>query len=394
MMDYSKIISKRVADIKPSGIRKFFDMLTDMEDVISLTVGQPDFVTPWHIREEAIESLKQGKTYYTGNSGLPELKKSISDYLDRRFALNYAPTNEIIVTVGGSEAIDLAVRAIIDTDDEVIIPVPSFVCYGPITELAHGKPVFVETKVEDKFKLTPETLKKAITPKTKLIVLPFPNNPTGAILEKHELEALAEVILESNAMVLSDEIYAELTYGHNHTSIASIPGMRERTILVSGFSKAYAMTGWRLGYIAAPHELCEQMLKIHQYAIMCAPTASQFAAIEAMKNGDEDVLEMTAEYNRRRTFIIDGLNRIGLDCFDAEGAFYTFPNIGKFGLTSEEFAEKLLYSKHVAIVPGTAFGDCGEGYARISYAYSVKHITTALERIEEFISELKTGKIK
>lgn len=394
MMDYSKIISKRVADIKPSGIRKFFDMLTDMEDVISLTVGQPDFVTPWHIREEAIESLKQGKTYYTGNSGLPELKKSISDYLNRRFALDYAPSNEIIVTVGGSEAIDLAVRAIIDTDDEVIIPVPSFVCYGPITELAHGKPVFVETRVEDKFKLTPEALKKAITPKTKLIVLPFPNNPTGAILEKHELEALAKVILESNAMVLSDEIYAELTYGHNHTSIASIPGMRERTILVSGFSKAYAMTGWRLGYIAAPHELCEQMLKIHQYAIMCAPTASQFAAIEAMKNGDEDVLEMTAEYNRRRTFIIDGLNKIGLDCFEAEGAFYAFPNIGKFGLTSEEFAEKLLYSKHVAIVPGTAFGDCGEGYARISYAYSVKHITTALERIEEFITELKSGKIK
>ncbi len=394
MMDYSKIISKRVADIKPSGIRKFFDILTDMEDVISLTVGQPDFVTPWHIREEAIESLKQGKTYYTGNSGLPELKKSICDYLNRRFDLNYAPSNEVIVTVGGSEAIDLAIRAVVDTDDEVIIPVPSFVCYGPITELAHGKPVFVETKVEDKFKLTPEALKAAITPKTKLIVLPFPNNPTGAILEKHELEALSKVILESNAMVLSDEIYAELTYGHKHTSIASIPGMRERTILVSGFSKAYAMTGWRLGYIAAPHELSEQMLKIHQYAIMCAPTASQFAAIEAMKNGDDDVAEMTAEYNRRRTFIINGLNKIGLDCFEAEGAFYAFPNIGKFGLTSEEFAEKLLYSKHVAIVPGTAFGDCGEGYARISYAYSVKHITTALERIEEFITELKSGKIK
>ena len=369
-------------------------MLTDMEDVISLTVGQPDFVTPWHIREEAIESLKQGKTYYTGNSGLPELKKSICDYLNRRFDLNYAPSNEVIVTVGGSEAIDLAVRAVVDTDDEVIIPIPSFVCYGPITELAHGKPVFVETKVEDKFKLTPEALKAAITPKTKLIVLPFPNNPTGAILEKHELEALAKVILESNAMVLSDEIYAELTYGHKHTSIASIPGMRERTILVSGFSKAYAMTGWRLGYIAAPHEICEQMLKIHQYAIMCAPTASQFAAIEAMKNGDEDVLEMTAEYNRRRTFIIDGLNKIGLDCFEAEGAFYAFPNIGKFGLSSDEFAEKLLYSKHVAIVPGTAFGACGEGYARISYAYSVKHISTALERIEEFITELKLGKIK
>ena len=394
MIDYSKIISKRVADIKPSGIRKFFDMLTDMEDVISLTVGQPDFVTPWHIREEAIESLKQGKTYYTGNSGLPELKKSICDYLKRRFDLSYAHSNEVIVTVGGSEAIDLAVRAVVDTDDEVIIPIPSFVCYGPITELAHGKPVFVETKVEDKFKLTPEALKAAITPKTKLIVLPFPNNPTGAILEKHELEALAKVILESNAMVLSDEIYAELTYGHKHTSIASIPGMRERTILVSGFSKAYAMTGWRLGYIAAPHEICEQMLKIHQYAIMCAPTASQFAAIEAMKNGDEDVLEMTAEYNRRRTFIIDGLNKIGLDCFEAEGAFYAFPNIGKFGLTSDEFAEKLLYSKHVAIVPGTAFGACGEGYARISYAYSVKHIATALERIEEFITELKSGKIK
>ena len=394
MIDYSKILSERACSLKPSGIRKFFDILDEMKDVVSLTVGQPDFVTPWHIREAAIESLEKGRTYYTSNAGLTPLREEIVAYMQRRFGLKYNAKDEVLVTVGGSEAIDLAVRAIIDTDDEVIIPVPSFVCYGPITELAHGKPVFVETRVEDKFKLTPEALKKAITPKTKLIVLPFPNNPTGAILERHELEALAKVILESNAMVLSDEIYAELTYGHNHTSIASIPGMRERTILVSGFSKAYAMTGWRLGYLAAPHELCEQMLKIHQYAIMCAPTASQFAAIEAMKNGDEDVLEMTAEYNRRRTFIIDGLNKIGLDCFEAEGAFYAFPNIGKFGLTSEEFAEKLLYSKHVAIVPGTAFGDCGEGYARISYAYSVKHITTALERIEEFITELKSGKIK
>ena len=393
MIDYTSIVPKRISDIKPSGIRKFFDILVEMDDVISLTVGEPDFVTPRHIRDAAIQSLEKGKTYYTGNSGLPALRESISAYLDRRFSLKYDPKSEVIVTVGGSEAIDMAVRAVVDTDDEVIIPQPSFVCYGPIVELAHGKPVFVETRAEDNFKLTPEALKAAITPKTKMIVLPFPNNPTGAVLTKAELEALAKVIESTNAVVLSDEIYAELTYGMKHTSIASIPSMKDRTILVSGFSKAYAMTGWRMGYLAAPAELARQMLKIHQYAIMCAPTTSQFAAIEALTNGDEDIAEMAAEYDRRRKFIIGGLNRIGLDCFEAEGAFYAFPKTGGFGLTSEQFCEKLLYTKKVAIVPGTAFGDCGEGFARISYAYSVKHISKALDLMEEFIDELKAGKI-
>lgn len=394
MINSEKIIPKRISDIKPSGIRKFFDIINEMDDVISLTVGEPDFVTPQHIREAAISSLEAGKTYYTGNSGMPQLRSTIAEYLNRRFSLEYKPADEIIVTVGGSEAIDLAVRAIVDTDDEVIIPVPSFVCYGPIVELAHGKPVFVETKVEDNFKLTPEALKAAITSKTKMIVIPFPNNPTGAVLTKSELEALADVIKDTNAVVLSDEIYAELTYGMKHTSIASIPSMKDRTIVVSGFSKAFAMTGWRLGYLAAPKELAKQMLKIHQYAIMCAPTTSQFAAIEAMKNGDPDVLEMSTEYDRRRKYIVNGLNKIGLETFEPEGAFYAFPNVGKTGLSSDEFAEKLLRSKKVAIVPGTAFGACGEGFARISYAYSVKHISTALERIEEFLVELKDGKIK
>lgn len=393
MMDYNTIIPKRISDIKPSGIRKFFDLLVEMDDVISLTVGEPDFVTPWHIRDAAITSLERGKTYYTGNSGLVELREAIAEYLNRRFSLEYDSQKEVIVTVGGSEAIDMAVRAVVDTDDEVIIPIPSFVCYGPIVELAHGKPVFVETRAEDNFKLTPEALEKAITPKTKMIVLPYPNNPTGAILTKNELEALAKVIEKTNAVVLSDEIYAELTYGLKHTSIATIPSMKERTILVSGFSKAYAMTGWRLGYLAAPRELTKQMLKIHQYAIMCAPTTSQFAAIEALKHGDDDIAEMATEYNRRRKYIISGLNRIGLDCFEAEGAFYAFPKLGDYGMTSEEFCEKLLYTKKVAIVPGSAFGSCGEGFARISYAYSVKHISAALELMEEFIYELKTGKI-
>ena len=361
--------------------------------MISLTVGEPDFVTPRHIRNVAIESLEKGKTYYTGNSGLLALREAIGEYLERRFTIKYDPKSEIIVTVGGSEAIDMAVRAVVDTDDEVIIPQPSFVCYGPIVELAHGKPVFVETYAENNFKLTPEALEAAITPKTKMIVLPFPNNPTGAVLTKPELEALAKVIEKTNAVVLSDEIYAELTYGMKHTSIASIPSMKDRTILVSGFSKAYAMTGWRMGYLAAPKELTKQMLKIHQYAIMCAPTTSQFAAIEALKNGDEDIAEMAAEYDRRRKFIISGLNKIGLDCFEAKGAFYAFPKIGGYGLTSEEFCEKLLYAKKVAIVPGTAFGACGEGFARISYAYSVKHISKALELMEEFITELKAGRV-
>ncbi len=389
MIDYSKILSERATELKPSGIRKFFDILDEMKGVISLTVGQPDFVTPWHIRDVAIRSLEDGETYYTSNSGLMELRKEISKYLTRRFELDYDPKDEIIVTIGGSEAIDLAIRAAVNPGDEVIIPVPSFVCYGPITELACGKPVFVDTYEKDKFKLTPETLKRAITPKTKMLVLPFPNNPTGAIMTREELEEIADVIRDKDILVLSDEIYAEMTYGRQHVSFASLPGMRERTIVVNGFSKAYAMTGWRMGYVAAPREIVKQMHKIHQYAIMCAPTTSQYAAIEALKNGDSDIATMTEEYDRRRRFIVDGLRNIGISCFEPEGAFYVYPNISGFGLTSDRFCERLLYEEKVAIVPGTAFGDCGEGFARISYAYSVKHITQALEKIEKFVKGLK-----
>lgn len=388
MIDYDKLLSDTVRDIKPSGIRKFFDLLTDMDDVVSLTVGQPDFVTPWHIREAAIESLEKGKTYYTSNAGLTDLRSELSKYLKRRFNLDYA-SDEIFVTVGGSEAIDVAIRTLINPGDEVILPLPAFVCYEPIARLAGAKVVTIETKLENKFKLTPEELKSAITSKTKLLVLPYPNNPTGAILTKEELEALADVLRGTDIAVLSDEIYAELTYGRRHTSIAEIDGMRERTIIASGFSKAYAMTGWRLGYLCAPKPIIKQMLKIHQYAIMCAPTASQFAAVEALKNGDEDIEAMRAEYNRRRVVIRKGLKDIGIDSFEPEGAFYIYPNIAPFGLSSDEFAERLLYEKKCAIVPGTAFGDCGEGFARISYAYSVKHINEALERIEAFIKSIK-----
>ena len=389
MIDYSEILSKRATGLKPSGIRRFFDILDEMKGVISLTVGQPDFVTPWHIRDVAIRSLENGETYYTSNSGLTELRSEISKYLERKFELKYDAKDEVIVTIGGSEAIDLAVRAVVNPDDEVIIPVPSFVCYGPITEMACGKPVFVDTYEKDKFKLTPENLKKAITPKTKMLVLPFPNNPTGAIMTREELEGIADVIRDTNIIVLSDEIYAEMTYGRKHVSFASLPGMRERTIVVNGFSKAYAMTGWRMGYVVAPREIVGQMHKIHQYAIMCAPTTSQHASIEALKNGDSDIAMMTEEYDRRRRFIVDGLRKIGFSCFEPEGAFYVYPNISGFGLTSEEFCERLLYEEKVAIVPGTAFGDCGEGFARISYAYSVKHISQALEKIERFVKKLK-----
>ena len=387
-MDYSKILSERVVSTAPSGIRKFFDLLDEMKDVVSLTVGQPDFVTPWHIREAAIESLEKGKTYYTANSGLIDLRREISNYLDRRFGLKYNAKDEIIVTVGGSEAIDLSIRALVNPGDEVIIPMPAFVCYEPITVMAGGVPVVINTKEENKFKLTPDELKNAISDKTKLLILPYPNNPTGAIMTREELEAIAEILHGTNIMVLSDEIYAELTYGRKHVSIASLDGMKERTILVSGFSKAYAMTGWRLGYLAAPPEIAAQMYKIHQYAIMCAPTTSQFAAIEALKNGDDDIKMMADEYDRRRRYIVNGLRSIGVECFDPEGAFYVFPNIGKFGLTSNDFCERLLYEQGVAIVPGNAFGECGEGFARISYAYSVKHITTALEKIEKFVKTL------
>ena len=388
-MDYNKLLAKSVVNTEKSGIRKFFDLLETMDDVVGLTVGQPDFVTPWHIREAGIESLEKGKTYYTSNAGTMALRIEIDKYLTRRFGVSYAPAKEIIVTVGGSEAIDIAIRAVVEAGDEVIIPTPSFVCYAPITRIAGGVPVIVETRNEDKFKLTPEALKAAITPRTKLLVLPFPNNPTGAIMTKEELEGIAEVLRDTNILVLSDEIYAEMTYGREHCSIASIEGMKERTVIVSGFSMAYAMTGWRLGYLCAPAPLTEQMLKIHQYCIMSSPPTAQFAAIEALRTGAADVKMMVEEYNRRRRYIMGGLKSIGIECFEPEGAFYIFPKIGQYGLSSDEFCDRLLHEKRCAIVPGTAFGAGGEGFARISYAYSINHITQALERIEAFVKTLR-----
>ena len=388
MIDYNSVIPEKIREIKPSGIRKFFDMVSTMKGVISLTVGQPDFVTPWHIREAAIASLVDGKTYYTSNAGMQEIRNEISLYLSRRFSLEDTP-RETFVTVGGSEAIDVAMRAVLAPGDEVILPQPAFVCYEPIAQLCGARVIKIPTKEENAFKLTAEELKKNITPKTKLLVLPYPNNPTGAIMEKAELEEIARVLRGTNIMVLSDEIYAELTYAAPHVSIASLDGMKERTILVSGFSKAYAMTGWRLGYVCAPEAVTKQMLKIHQYAIMCAPTVSQFAAAEALKNGDVDIEYMKSEYDCRRKFIVDGLNKIGLHCFEPKGAFYVFPRVKDTGLTSEEFAERLLSEYKVAVVPGAAFGDCGEGYVRISYAYSVEHIQTALIRMAEFLAGLK-----
>lgn len=388
-MDYTKLTSKTLREIKPSGIRKFFSMLEDMKDVTALTVGQPDFVTPWKIREAAIESLEDGKTYYTANAGIGDLRCEIAAYMKRRFALEYDPKSEVCVTVGGSEAIDVAIRALVDPGDEVILPTPSFVCYEPIAKMAGARVVTIPTRIENRFKLTPDELCAAITDRTKLLILPFPNNPTGAILTREELEELAEVLRGTNIAVLSDEIYAELTYGREHVSIASIPDMWERTVIASGFSKAYAMTGWRLGYLTAPAPIMKEMMKIHQYAIMCAPTASQFGAIEAMRSCDAEVEMMRMEYNRRRTMIYEGLRKIGLDSFEPEGAFYIFPRISEFGLSSEEFCERLLYEERCAIVPGTAFGEAGEGYARISYAYSVKHIEVALDKIERFVKKLR-----
>lgn len=388
MINHEFLLSETLKDIKPSGIRKFFDLLADMGDVTALTVGQPDFVTPWHIREAAIRSLERGQTYYTSNAGLPELREEICKYMNRRFCLEYAPS-EVLVTVGGSEAIDVAMRSLINPGDEVIIPMPSFVCYEPIARMAGAVPVIINTKEENGFKLSADELSSAITDKTKLLVLPYPNNPTGAILEREELEALADVLRNTNIAILSDEIYAELTFGKRHVSIANIDGMRERTIIASGFSKAYAMTGWRLGYLLGPKAWISQMTKLHQFAIMCAPTASQFAAVEALRAGDEDIEKMCAEYNRRRVFICEGLRSIGIPTIMPEGAFYIYPYIGGFGLSSEEFCERLLREEKCAIVPGTAFGECGEGYARISYAYSVRHISEALEKIERFVSKLK-----
>ncbi len=388
-MDYSKVLSKTVRGIKPSGIRKFFDILETRKNVISLTVGEPDFQTPWHIRTAGIESLEKGKTHYTSNSGTLPLREGISSYLERRFKLSYDAKSEIIVTVGGSEAIDIAMRALIEAGDEVIIPQPAFVCYSPICELCGGVPVYIHTKEENKFKLTAEELKAAITDKTKLLVLPYPNNPTGAIMDRDELEEIAKVLRNTNIIILSDEIYAELTYGIDHTSIAALDGMRERVIIASGFSKAYAMTGWRMGYMCAPRELTREMLKIHQYAIMCAPTTSQYAALEAIVNGDTDIKTMRDEYNRRRRYLVSGLKAIGIKCFEPEGAFYAYPNISEFGLSSDEFCNRLLEEFDVAIVPGSAFGNCGEGFARISYAYSVEHISKALDKIEAFVKTLK-----
>lgn len=391
MIDYSKILSERACSLKPSGIRKFFDILDEMKDVVSLTVGQPDFVTPWHIREAAIESLEKGRTYYTSNAGLTPLREEIVAYMQRRFGLKYNAKDEVLVTVGGSEAIDLAIRATVNPGDEVIIPQPSFVCYEPITVMAGGTPVIIPLKAENNFKLTADELRAAITPRTKMLVLPFPNNPTGAVMNADDLSEIAEVLRDTNILVLSDEIYAELTYSGKHVSIASLEGMRERTIIASGFSKAYAMTGWRLGYTLAPKEITSQMFKVHQYGIMCAPTVSQFAAIEALRAGDSDIEYMKDEYNRRRLYITSGFASAGIECFKPEGAFYVFANVGDFGMTSEEFCTKLLYEAGVAIVPGTAFGECGEGFARVSYAYSVNHISTAIEKISEFVKKIKNN---
>ncbi len=394
MIDYEKILSQSVQSIAPSGIRKFFDLLEEMHDpdMVALTVGQPDFVTPWHIRSAAIESLESGKTYYTSNSGTMDLRIAISDYLARRFDIHYQPKDEVVVTVGGSEAIDLAIRALVNPGDEVIIPQPAFVCYGPLVTMAGGVPVYLDLKEENRFRLTAAELRGAITPKTKLLVLPFPSNPTGAIMEREDLLAIAEVLRGTDIMVLSDEIYAELTYGHRHVSIASIDGMWERTVLASGFSKAYAMTGWRMGYVCAPAPVMHQIFKIHQYAIMCAPTTSQFAAIEALQNGDEDVAEMVAEYDRRRKYLMRRFSEIGLPCFEPEGAFYVFPNLSGFGMSSEQFCERLLFEYKVAIVPGNALGACGEGFARISYAYSIAHLEKAVTRIGQMIEDLRRTK--
>ena len=385
-------LSKTITTIQPSGIRKFFDVVSEMPDAISLGVGEPDFDTPWHIRDEGIYSLEKGRTFYTSNAGLKELKIEISKFLDRRYGLKYNFNNEILITVGGSEAIDIAMRAMLDPGDEVLIPQPSYVSYVPCAVLANGTPVPIELKAENDFRLTAEQLEAAITPKSKLLVLPFPNNPTGAVMEKKDLEAIAEVIEKYDLFVLSDEIYSELTYLENHVSIASLPGMRERTIVINGFSKSHAMTGWRLGYACGPSEIIQQMLKIHQFAIMCAPTTSQYAAVAAMRDGDKDVEMMREEYNQRRRFLMHRFKEMGLDCFEPFGAFYVFPCIKEFGMTSDEFATELLKSKKVAVVPGTAFGDSGEGFLRISYAYSIDDLKAALERIEEFITELREKK--
>lgn len=382
-------LSDKVINIKPSGIRKFFDIVSEMKDAISLGVGEPDFDTPWHIRDEGIYAFERGKTFYTSNAGLKDLRTEISNYINRTQGVKYDPNGEIIVTVGGSEAIDIGLRAIINANDEVIIPQPSYVSYEPCAILADAKPVIINLKAENEFRLTPEELLGAITDKTKVLILPYPNNPTGAIMEKDDLEKIAKIIIEKDILVMSDEIYSALTYKDKHISIASIDGIKERTILINGFSKAYAMTGWRLGYACGPKDIIKQMTKIHQFAIMCAPTTSQYAAIEALRHGDEDVENMRRSYNQRRRYLMHEFKEMGLECFEPFGAFYVFPCIKEFGMTSEEFATRFLKEEKVAVVPGTAFGDCGEGYLRISYAYSIDNLKIAIERLKHFITKLR-----
>ena len=389
MIDYTNYTNRRIQQVKPSGIRRFFDIANEMEDVISLSVGEPDFPTPWHIREQGIESLEKGRTRYTPNRGFIALRQEIAGFVRRHYQVSYDPADQILVTVGGSEAIDVALRCLLNPGDEVLIPEPSFVCYVPITQMAGGVPVTIETKPEDGFRLTVAELEEKLTPRTKVLVLPYPNNPTGAVLRREDLTAIAAFVQQHDLLVVSDEIYASLTYGEApHVSIASLPGMAERTILINGFSKSHSMTGWRLGYACGPAPLIQLMTKLHQFAIMSAPTTSQYAAIEAMKNGDEDMAQMRRQYDMRRRLIVDGLNKMGLTCFEPQGAFYVFPSVKSTGLTSEEFCEQLIYAKRVAVVPGNAFGASGEGFVRISYCYSVKHITEALERMEAFLKEL------
>ncbi len=389
MIDYRSFLNREVQEIKPSGIRRFFDIASEMDNVISLSIGEPDFSTPYHVRQEGIRTLEQGKTWYSPNRGFMELREEICRWMGRRYGVEYSPKDDVLVTVGGSEALDMCIRSLVSPGDEVLIPEPSFVCYVPLTQMARGVPVVIETKAEDHFRLTAQALREKITPKTKLLILPYPNNPTGAVMRREDLEAIAQVVEENNLLVLSDEIYGELTYGHQrHVCFASLPGMRERTIVVNGFSKMFAMTGWRLGFAVGPRELIGPMTKLHQYAIMSAPTTAQYAATEALRNGDGDIEYMRDQYDMRRRLIVDGLNRIGLPCFEPEGAFYVFPSLAKTGMDSETFCERLLQEERVAVVPGSAFGDCGEGFARISYCYSIKHITEALRRMERFVNRL------
>ena len=388
-MNYDQIISQKIQNIKPSGIRKFFDILEEMTDAISLGIGEPDFVTPWHIRDAGIYSLERGHTKYTSNAGMLELRREIANYLRRRFDLEYDYTNQILVTVGGSEAIDLAIRVLVNPGDEVIIPVPSFVCYGPLTEMAGGVPVYVELTAENGFRLTPEQLKAAITPRTKALVLPFPSNPTGGIMERRDLEAIAQVLKDNDIMVISDEIYAELTYGQRHVSPANLTQLYDRTVVVNGFSKSHAMTGWRMGYVCAPQPVIAAMTKLHQFGIMSAPTTSQYAAIEAMRSGDEDIAHMREEYDSRRRYLVENLNRIGLDCCEPKGAFYVFPCIRSSGLSSDEFCERFLREEKVAVIPGTAFGPGGEGYVRACYASSMRDLTESISRLDNFLQNLR-----